>query len=139
MATQAQNHLHLDADLDGAPENGPTNKYTALVPEIRSARAFIVLEWAVDATMMAHKVTSGGDPVVSEGRRYRLKATRAELDALFADVGRQVYFCPHYHPDNNTDHSASVQTVEFTRITEIRSREHATLATFYVGIEIQIS
>jgi hypothetical protein len=139
MATQAQNHIHLDADLDGAPENGPTNKYTALVPETRSAVAHVALEWAVDGTLMAHKVTSAGDPVVSLGRRYRLKVTRTELDSLLADVGRQVYFVAHYHPDDFEDHTGQVQTVEFSRITEIRSREHATLATYYVTIELQIS
>ena len=139
MAVQAQNHIHLDADLDGAPENSPTNKYTTLVPETRSARAHVALEWAVDGTMMAHKVTSGGDPVVSEARRYRLKVTRSELVALLADVGRRVYFCPHYHPDDNTDHAAYRSQVEFTRITEIKSREHADLATYYVTIEIQES
>ena len=139
MATQAQNHIHLDTDLDGAPENCPTNYYTALTPEIRAARAHVAMEWAVDATLMAHKVTSAGDPQVSTARRYRLKVTRAELTALLADLGHQVYFVPHYHPDDNSDHTAYRSTVEFSAITEIQSREHATLDTYYVTIEIQES
>ena len=139
MATQAQSHLHLDTDLEGAPENSPTNKYTALVPETRSVRAHIALEWAVDAILMTHRVTSSGDPVVSESRRYRLKVTRAELAALIADLGHQVYFVPHYHPDDAEDHTAYRSQVQFTQLSDIQSREHADLATYYVTIQLQIS
>ena len=139
MAVAAQNHIHLDVELEGAPETSPTNKYTALVPETSATRAHVALEWAVDGTLMAHKVTSGGDPVVSKARRYRLKVTRAEKDALEADLGRQVSFVPHYHPDNNADHSGYTSLVEFARMTETKSREHATLATYYVTIELQLS
>lgn len=137
MAVAAQNHIHLDTDLEGAPENSPTNKYKAIVPEMKLARAHIAMEYAVDATLMVHVVTSGGDPVISDARRYRFKVTRAELDTLLADLGKEVYFVPHYHPDDNSDHTAYRSQVRFAAVTEIMSREHANLATYYITIEIQ--
>ena len=139
MPAQAQNHIHLDADVGGAPENAPTNKYTALTPEIKLSRAHVGAEWAVDGTMMVHRVTSGGDTVVSRGRRYRLKTTRAQLTALEADEGDNVSLVAHYHPDDGEDHAAYVESAVVFRIVETQSREHATLATYYVTIEVQIS
>lgn len=139
MATQAQDHLHLDPGLEGAPEYSPTNKYTALVPETRSAMAHIAIEFAVDATLMTHKVTDGGLAVVSEGRRYRLKVTRDELDYLIADLGELVYFVPHYHPDDGEDHRPYRVAAQFRTLSDVQSREHADLATYYCTIELQIS
>jgi len=139
MAVQAQNHIHLDTDLDGAPENSPTNIYTALVPETPAYNPHIALEWAVDGTLMKHAVTSGGSPVVSEGRRYRLKVTRAQLTALIADLGKECSFVPHYHPDDNSDHTAYIETVQFVSLADVQSREHADLATYYCTIELQKS
>jgi len=139
MAVQAQSHLHLDADVGGAPENAPVNIYVALTPEIKLSRAHMFIEWAVDATMMVHRVTSGGNTVVSRGRRYQLKVTRAELAALEADEGNAVSFVCHYHPDDGEDHAAYVESGVVFRIMEIQSREHATLETYHVTIELQIS
>ena len=139
MPVQAQNHIHLDADVGGAPENAPTNKYIALTPEIKLSRAHMFIEWAVDATMMVHRTTSGGNTVVSRGRRYQLKVTRAELAALEADEGNDVSFVNHHHPDDGEDHAAYVEADVVFRIVESQSREHATLETYYVTIELQIS
>lgn len=141
MATQAQAHIHLDPGLEGAPEFSPTNKYTALVPDVRAAIAHVAMEYAVDATLMTHKVTDSdtGLPVVSEARRYRLKVTRAELDTLIADLGKLVYFVPNYHPDDSEDHRSYRTAVQFKTLTDIRSRESADLATYYCTIELQIS
>lgn len=139
MAVSAQSHIHLDTDLEGAPENSPTNKYTALVPEPQMARAHVAVEYAVDGTLMVHKVTTAADPLVSRARRYKLKVTRAQLDALIADLGHECSFCANYHPDDNSDHGAYVETVQFVGMGEIRSREHATLDTYYATIELQIS
>jgi hypothetical protein len=121
MPIQAQDHLHLDTDLSGAPENAPTNHYSAGIPETRNIRAFVTLEWAVDGTLMAHKVTSSGDPVISESRPYHLRVTRSELTALIADLGHRVYFVPPYHPDNGEDHTAYRDQVEFYELRDIES------------------
>jgi len=121
MAVQAQNHLHLDTDLSGAPENAPTHYYTAIIPETRNIRAFVSLEWSVRGDLMAHKVTSSGDPVISESRPYRLRVSRSELTALIADLGRRVYFVPPYHPDDGSDHTAYRDQVEFIELRDIES------------------
>lgn len=135
----AQHHLHLDTTLSGEPENAPTNKYIALTPEIRLRRAHVGVEWAVDGTMMVHRVTSGGDTVASAGRRYRLKCTRSELSALEGDEGDAVYFVDHYHANDGADHTASVESNCVFKILEVQSREHASLESYYVTIEVQIS
>jgi hypothetical protein len=139
MPAQAQNHIHLDADIGGAPENAPTNTYTALTPEIKLSRAHMGIEWAVDGTRMVHRVTSAGSTVVARGQRYRLKVTRAQLTALQGDEGNDVSFVNHFHCDDGEDHTAYVESSVVFRIAEIQSREHATLATYYVTIEVQVS
>jgi hypothetical protein len=139
VATQAQDHIHLDADLDGAPDYSPTNTYTALVPEIKIHKAHMGLEFSATGEMMVHRVTSGGSTVVAEGRRYRLKCTRAELTALEADEGNDVYFVSNYHPDDGESHVAYRESNVVFRIVDIQSREHASLATYFVTIEIQVS
>lgn len=139
MPAQAQNHIHLDADLSGAPENAPINTYIALTPEIKLSRAHTGLEWAVDGTMMVHRVTSGGDTVVARGRRYRLKVTRDQLTALEADEGDNVSFVPHFHCDDGEDHSAYREDNAVFRIIETQSRQHADLSSYYCTIEVQLS
>lgn len=138
MATQAQTHLHLDTDLEGAPENSPTNKYTALVPEQRQSQALIAHERAVDGTLMTHKVTDSGDVVVTNSRTYKLLVTQTEYDALLADLGHLVYFVPNYHPDDGEDHTVYRSQVEFGPDMAMQERER-NLSTLYVTIRIQES
>lgn len=134
-----ERHIHLDGDLSGSPENSPVNKYTALVPEVKMSVAHVALEWAVDGTMMVHRVTDGSDTVVSRSRRYRLQVTNTELAALEADEGDSVYFVPNTHVGDGADHTPYVESNCVFRIVEVQSREHATLDTYYVTIELQIS
>lgn len=138
MAVQAQDHIHIDTDLEGAPENSPTNKYTALSPEQRQHRAHMAHEYAVDATLMTHKVTDSGDVQISSSRTYKLKVTRAEHDALLADLGHRVYFVPNYHPDDGEDHTAYRIQVEFGPDMAVQERERD-LSTLYATIRIQES
>lgn len=138
MATQAQSHIHLDTDLEGAPENSPTNKYTALSPEQRRSDAQMAHERAVDGTLMTHKVTDSGDVVVANSRSYKLLVTRSEYDALLADLGHTVYFVPNYHPDDGEDHTAYRSQVEFGPDMAMVERERD-LSTLHVTIRIQES
>jgi hypothetical protein len=138
MAVQAQSHIHIDTDLEGAPEYSPTNKYTALSPEQRQHHAHTAYEYAVDATLMTHKVTESGDVKVSNSRAYKLKVTRAEYEALLADLGHTVYFIPNYHPDDGEDHTAYRSQVEFGPDMAMQERERD-LSTLYVTIKIQES
>lgn len=135
MATQAQNHIHIDVDLSGAPENAPVNTYTALTPEIKKSRAFVALEFAVDGTAMVHRVTSGGSTVATYSRRYKLKVSRAEEAQLVADEGELVSFVENYHCDNNEDHTAFIETA-ILLIVDTQSREHADLASYYMTVEL---
>ena len=138
MAVRAQDHLHIDTDLEGAPENSPTNKYTALSPEQSQHRAHMAHEYAVDATLMTHKVTDSGDVKVSASRTYKLKVTRAEKDALLADLGHRVYFIPNWLPDDGEDHAAYRSQVEFGPDMAMQERERD-LSTLFVTIRIQES
>ena len=121
MAVRAQNHLHLDTDLSGAPENAPTHYYTAIIPETRNIRAFVSLEWSVRGDLMVHRIDSGGEPVTSESRPYRLRVNRTELTNLIADLGKYVYFVGPWHPDDNEDHTAYRDQVYFVEIRDIES------------------
>lgn len=138
MTAAARDHIHLDTDLEGAPENSPTNKYTALSPEQRQHVAHMAHERAVDGTLMTHKVTDAGDVVTSSSRTYKLKVTRAEYDALVADLGHQVYFVPNWHPADGEDHTAYRSQVEFGPDITAVERERD-LTTLYVTIRIQES
>lgn len=118
MATQAQPHLHLDTNLDGAPENGPTLYFTALASprEVITPTPHVAVEWAVDATPLVHQATSGGSVLSSQTRAYRLRLTRTEVTSLRALEGEYCYFVPPYHPDDGSDHTASRVQVYFVAL-----------------------
>lgn len=111
MATQTQNHVHLQGTNDrpwGAPENAPTNKYK-VTQYVRQPRAAVLVEYALDNTAHVHRRTSGGNPLLFENLGHTLKVTHTELTELLTDLGRNVDFVDSYHPDDGEDHAAYVQ------------------------------
>lgn len=140
MATQAQNHLHLDTTLGGAPENSPVLYFSALAlpREIRTPTSHTAVEWAVDATALFHQVTSAGSALSSEQRAYRLRLTRANVVSLLTLLGEYCYFVPPYHPDDGSDHTASVVQVYFIDIRNLVN-EKPDLEYFQATILLQYS
>lgn len=112
MATQVQDHIHLDVAIGTAPENAPTLTWRArreLQPEI-----LISLTRALNGKLQAQILAdSSGNPVQFENFDYEIlitggEAQRMTLQALF---GRTVYLVDHYHVDDGEDHTANIRTM----------------------------
>lgn len=112
MAAGVQNHIHLDGDKDGAPENGPTNKYSA-GERRRTPQIFMNIKRMADGTLLSQRLDSGGSPVVGRSYEYTLHVDKDEIDALEADMGLKVYLVDHDHTADGDDHDSYIEDVYF--------------------------
>lgn len=97
MAVSLYTNIRLDVDLTG---NLPTNTYKVLFEGAEDVFGpAVAVERGVTGKLHVHRLMSGSDPVVFEDHHFMLKLSRAELLLLTADVGRTVYFMPHYRDE----------------------------------------
>ena len=106
------NHIHVDGDLDGAPENGPTNKYSVArrrrIPEVH-----LTVKRMANGTLRVQRLDSAGVPLIGREYEYELYLTTTEIDTLEADLGEKIYLVDTIHCADGADHTAYIEDVYF--------------------------
>jgi len=104
-----QNHCHVGLSIGGAPENAPPYKYKVL-EEAPEDKLHIEFNRAIDGT--PHWGVMGdasGVPYRFNDHGLIIRCTYEEYKTLRTMVGRKVYFVENDHPDDGSDHAASVR------------------------------
>ena len=97
MAVSVHDNILLDTDLTGII---PTNAYDVSAEGLEDVYApAVVTERGVTGKLHVHRLMDGVDPDVFRDYSYVLILTRAQLATLVGDVGRTLYFMPHYRDD----------------------------------------
>lgn len=117
MAATVHDNILLDVDLTGII---PTNTYDVSAEGLEDIYApAVVTERGLTGKLHVHRLMDGADPDVFKDYRYVLFLTRAQLAALVGDVGRTLYFMPHYRDD--ADVATYRFIVFFESVTSIRN------------------
>ena len=132
MAATLHATIRLDVEV---PANLPTNEYKVLFEGAEDIFGpAVAVERSITGTLHVHRLMDGANPVVFDDHHFTLKLTRAELVTLTADVGRTLYFMPHYR-----DEGAAWATYRFkvflesmTGVKGITSMHAHFLATIYL-------
>jgi hypothetical protein len=74
-------------------------------------------ERGITGKLLVHRQMTGATPDKFQHHRYRLVLSRAEADLLKADLGKKVYFMPHYRDDG--DPATYREIVLFAEMNEI--------------------
>jgi len=128
-----QNHIHLDTSYGGTPEFAPTTKYKVFVREPKHT-AYVSINRALTARLISSTLLDiSNDPVVTTDYQLVLKLTPAEIAVLRGKLGKLVYFCDSYHPDDGESHSAYRRTMFFSSMEE---QEPANVKLVYVRTRI---
>jgi len=97
MALEMHATIRLDTDLT---DDLPDNEYrVSMTPYQDLVEPVLVYESGITGKLMVHRQMTGSTPDVKEHHRFRLIMTRAEKDLLKADVGKKLYFMPHYRDE----------------------------------------
>jgi len=97
MAATVHNTILLDQQLSsGLPVNGYKVVHDGLSQVYEPA---IMVERSITGKLHTQRILSAGEPIVYSGFRYTLFLTRAEKTQLAEDLGKYVYFMPHYRDD----------------------------------------
>jgi len=106
MAASVHSSIRLDCDLTGEL---PTNEYGVTFDGLSQMyEPAIVVERSLTGTMHVHRILTGSTPMVFDGFEYVLLLTRAEKTQLAEDLGKLVYFMPHYRDESDVDAYRSV-------------------------------
>jgi hypothetical protein len=127
MAIKVQNHIHLDFNLDGAPENAPADIFVAtqMSPQFQ---VFASFKRSLSGKPHLHVHTDdSGNPKVFEDYVFEIRL-RSEVDgqsldtynALREKLWQGVYFIPHLHPDDGEDHNSYVRRMVITDVGPIQ-------------------
>ena len=115
MALVMHDKIRLDTDIT---LDLPDNEYeVALTPYQDPYEALIQLERGITGKLMVHRKMTGSTPDKLQHHRFRLILSRAELVLLKEDLGKKVYFMPHYRDE--LDPLVYRETVVFTEINDI--------------------
>jgi hypothetical protein len=99
VALELYANIRLDVDLTG---NLPTNTYQVKLDEFEDTFTPVVAtERSLTNQLQVHRLMDGDDPIVNEGHRYTLVLSRAEKDLVITDLGKVVYFMPHYRDESD--------------------------------------
>ena len=99
MAASTHNTILLDADLDGIL---PINGYRVLQDGLEKVyEPAMVTERSLTGALHIHRVMESGSPLVFSGYQYTLFLTMAEKDQIALDLGRVVYFMPHWRDEGD--------------------------------------
>jgi hypothetical protein len=99
MALDLYANIRLDVDLTG---DLPTNTYEVKLDEFEDTFTPVVAtERSLTNRLQVHRLMDGSDPIVNEGHRYTLILSRAEKDQVKDDMGKVVYFMPHYRDESD--------------------------------------
>jgi len=97
MALEMYATIRLDTDLT---DDLPDNEYrVSMTPYQDIIEPLLSYEWGITGKLLVHRKMTGSTPDAKEHHRYRMIMTRAEKDLLKADVGKKVYFMPHYRDE----------------------------------------
>lgn len=101
MAASWQNHVHL---MTSAPDPAETtNEWTVMAPNLKPTgmpEHYVIAapRRAINGTLRAHVLQSGGVPVLFTDYTPRIKVdSMTNLDTLSALLGKTVYYVPAYH------------------------------------------
>jgi len=115
MALVMHDTIRLDTDIT---LDVPDNEYeVALTPYQDPYEPLLQLERGITGKLMVHRQMTGSTPDKLQHHRFRLILTRAELVLLKADLGKKVYFMPHYRDE--LDPLPYRETVAFTEMNDI--------------------
>jgi len=124
--------IRLDVDLTG---NLPTNAYAVRTEGLEDVYSPVVAtDRSITGKLHVHRLMDGTDPEVFRDYRYTLILTRDELTRLVEDLGRTVYFMPHWR-DEGAGFAAYRFKVLFERLTNVRNVDPMTdywSATIYL-------
>jgi hypothetical protein len=117
MAAEVKENILLDTDLTG---DLPTNSYKVRHDGLeRIYEPAVSMERSLTGKLHVHRLTSAGVPVVFDNYRYTLILTLAEKNQIAADLGKIVYFMPHYRDDAD---AATYRTeMLFSSMTEVHN------------------
>ena len=135
MAATLHTTIRLDVEVGGVVANCPDNEYKVLFEGAEDIFGPAVsVERSITGKLHVHRLMDGSNPVVFDDHHFTLKLTRAELVTLTADVGRTMYFMPHYR-----DEGAAWATYRFivllesmTGVRGINAMQEHFLATIYL-------
>jgi len=97
MAASVHDDILLDVDLTGII---PTNAYDVAADGLEDVYApAVVTERGITGKLHVHRLMDGVSPEKFQDYNYGLILTRAQLATLVGDVGKTVYFMPHYRDD----------------------------------------
>lgn len=118
MAPTVHETVLIDADLTG---NLPTNGYRVLFDGLeRVYEPMMAFERSLTGAMHVHRILESGSAKVPVAFRYRLFLTRAEKDLIAADLGRVVYFMPHYR-DEGAGYAPYRHVMLLSSMSEVRN------------------
>lgn len=128
MAASMHEDIRLDIDLIG---NLPLNTYGVMAEGLEDVCApAVATDRGITGKLHVHRLMDGADPEVFRDYHYVLILTRAELAQLVGDVGRTVYFMPHYR-DEGVGFAPYRFKVLFEQLTNIRNIDPQ--LTWYMG------
>jgi len=132
VAASMHDDILLDTDLTG---NLPTNDYAVMAEGLEDVYAPVVAtDRSLTGKLHVHRLLSAGNPEVFRDYHYILILTRAELIQLVGDLGKTLYFMPHYR-DEGAGFASYRYKVLFESLTNVRNIDPMTdhwQATIYL-------
>lgn len=99
MAASMHNTIRLDLTLSGQL---PANTYDIELTSIQRPYAAVVSERGLTGTLHIHRVMDGSDPKSFKDFPCILHVNRTQYDALFAQLGKVLYFMENWRDDADT-------------------------------------
>jgi hypothetical protein len=141
MSYPVQDHIHLALNLTGAPEYAPTLTWKTS-DRIEVPTVMMAVRRAINGKLRTHTLQQSGNPVVFTGYKYIVRVegdgtltTRQRLDAMIAMLGKRVYVCDHYHPNDGQNHTPAVRQMVLTAIGDLKQFT-TLLPRYYVEVEL---
>jgi len=97
MALDVKDTIRLDTALSGQL---PTDEYEVWIAGLADINYVpIVTRRTITGYLVVHRTMDSGDPLLLKDYHYQLVLTRAEYYQLVANIGKIMYFMPHYRDE----------------------------------------
>lgn len=142
MATQIQNHIHLDTSIGGAPENAPTQTWSVFERAVIPVKVSGYVR-GITGQLRNNVLMSSGEIVQLRDYGYVVKVqaegvytAQEMLETLLSMDGKTVYLVDNYHPDDGEDHTSDVRTM---RMTTTGVPEAINAAQQYYTVQVELT